>query len=383
MRIEEQKKLWSSEEQIPPKNPDAAILFPHKIVAEQNGSPPFAEESPPVADLGPPPLENTSSPPELVWNIRNEVLTVVITLLILPFVFIACFYKTISPFSLNAHQFLIFFPLLAFSCIVSFILLQLEKGRSLKSVVKSNYYTDANVFQTAQFLHGKQRVIGAAVIDLVRRNVLVLTTDKMFSVYKDRYRRPANEENPLITGFINEKRESVTYERIVYTWYKEPDSNPALEYLRSLAQYKERFFIKYHVLLIPFVVGIVRCIQRILTSKQVGDLPGEMIVLSIAAVLLMRYISREAIVKAKVEEKATIKQKVGLLHSDMIVGQFAMMGKDAISWFSDGLVLAEIFDEPLPIDKASNKFMAFFSSDVEIDLIGFEINECSKEIKLY
>lgn len=171
MRKEEQKKLWSSEEQIPPKKPDAAILFPHKIAAKQNGSPPFAEESPPVADLGPPPLEIASSPPELVWNIRNEVLTVVITLLILPLVFIACFYRTISPFSLNASQFLIFFPLLAFSCIVSFILLQLEKGRSLKSVVKSNYYTDANVFQTAQFLHGKKRVIGAAIIDLIRDEI--------------------------------------------------------------------------------------------------------------------------------------------------------------------------------------------------------------------
>jgi hypothetical protein len=211
MRIEEQKKLWRSKEQIPPKNPNAAITFPHKIAAEQNGSPPFAEESPPVteesppvADLGPPPLETASSPPELVWNIRNEVLTVVITLLIFPLVFIACFYKTISPFSLNAHEFLIFFPLLAFSCIVSYILLQLEKGRSLKSVVKSNYYTDANVFQTAQFLHGKQRVIGAAIIDLIRRNLLILTSYSMFKVYKDRYRQPTNEENPLIAGFINE-----------------------------------------------------------------------------------------------------------------------------------------------------------------------------------
>lgn len=377
MRIEERKKLWSSKEQIPPKKTEAAILFPHKIAAEQNGSPPFAEESPPVADLGPPPLESASSPPELVWNIRNEVLTVVITLLILPLVFIACFYKTVSPFSLNAHEFLIFFSLLAFSCIVSFILLQLEKGRSLKSVVKSNYYTDANVFQTAQFLHGKKRVIGAAIIDMIRRNLLVLTTDSLFKVYKDRYRRPINEENPLINGFINEQRECVTYERIVYTWYKKPHSNPALEYLRSLAHYKERFLIKYHVLLIPFVVGIVRIIQSRLTSMQVEYLPVEMIVWSIAAVVLMRYISRKAIVKAKVDEKAKIKQKVGLLHPDMIVGEFALMGKDAIRWFSDGIVLAEIFDEPLPIDKASDMVMAFFRSDGDPDLFSFKIKECS------
>ena len=383
MRIEEQKKLWRSKEQIPPKNPDAAIPFPHKIAAEQNGSPPFAEESPPVTDTGPPPLETASSPPELVWKIRNEVLSVVITLLIFPFAFIACFYKTISPFSLNAYEFLIFFPLLAFSCIVSFILLQLEKGRSLKSVVKSNYYTDANVFQTVQFLHGKQRVIETAIIDLIRRHLLVLTTDGMFIVHKDRYRRPTNEENPLITGFINENRECVTYERIVYTWYKKPDSNPSLEYLGSLAQYKERFLIKYHVLLIPFVVGMVRGIQSILTSIQVGNLPGEIIGWLVAAVLSMRCISREAIVKAKVEEKATIKQKVGLLHRDKIVGEFAMKGKDAISWFSDGIALADLFDEPLPIDKASDMVMAFFKSDAEIDLFSFEIKECSNEMKLY
>ena len=383
MISEEQKKRWSSEEQIPPKKRDTAIPFPYKIAAEQNESPPLAEESPPAPDISPPPLKTASSPPKLVWNIRNEVLTVVVTLLILPFVFIACFYETIFPFSLDIRQFLIFFPLLTFSCIVSYILLQLEKGRSLKSVVKSNYYTDANVFQTAQFLHGKQRVIGAAVIDLIRRNLLVLTSYHMFKVYKDRYRRPASEENPLITGFINEERECVTYEQIVYTWYKEPDSNPALEYLRSLAYYKERFLIRYHVLLIPFVVGIVRIIQSTLTSIQVGYLPGEMIVSSIAAVLLMKYISRKAIVKAKVEEKATIKQKVGLLHRDKIVGEFAMKGNDAISWFSDGMVLAEIFNEPLPIDKASDMVMAFFSSDDDIDLFSFEIKECSNEFKLY
>lgn len=371
MRIEVQKKLWSSKEQIPPKSPDAAIPFPHKIAAEINGSPPFAEESPPASDIGPPPLETTSSPPELVWNIRNEVLTVVITLLILPLVFIACFYKIISPFSLNAHQFLIFFPLLAFSCIFSFILLQLEKGRSLKPVVKLNYYTDASVFQTAQFLYGKQRVIEAAVIDLIRRNLLVVTPDRMFIVHKERYRRQTSEENPLITGFINERRECVTYERITYTWYKKPDSNQALEDLQSLAHYKERFFMKYHVLLIPFTVGIVRVIRSILTGIQIGYLPGEIIAWSIAAVVLMRYISQEAMVKAKVEEKAKIKQKVGLLHRDKIVGEFAMRGKDAISWFSDGIVLAEIFDEPLPIDKASDMVLAFFNSDAEIDLFSF------------
>jgi hypothetical protein len=390
MRIEVQKKLWSSKEQIPPKTPDAAIPFLNKIAAKQNGSPPFAEESPPVTDesppitdTGPPLLETTSSPPELVWNIRNEVLTVVITFLILPLVFIACFYKIISPFSLSAHQFLIFFPLLAFSCIFSFILLQLEKGRSLKPVVKLNYYTDASVFQTAQFLYGKQRVIEAAIVDLIRRHLLVITKDGMFIVHKDRYRRPTSEENPLITGFINEGRECVTYERIVYTWYKEHDSNQALEYLQSLAHYKERFFIKYHVLLIPFVVAIVRFIQGILTNIQVGDLPGEMIGWSIAAVLVMRSISLKAIVKAKVEEKAKIKQKVGLLHCDKIVGEFAMRGKDAINWFSDGIILAEIFDEPLPIDKASDMVLAFFNSNAEIDLFPFEVKECSNEIKFY
>jgi len=384
MRIEVQKKLWSSKEQIPPKTPDAAIPFLNKIAAKQNGSPPFAEESPPATDIGPPPWETASSPsPPLIWNIRNEVLTVVITFLILPLVFIACFYKIISPFSLSAHQFLIFFPLLAFSCIFSFILLQLEKGRSLKPVVKLNYYTDASVFQTAQFLYGKQRVIEAAIIDLIRRNLLVITRDRMFIVHKDRYRRPTYEENPLITGFINEGRECVTYERIVYTWYKAPDSNQALEYLQSLAHYKERFFIKYHVLLIPFGVAIVRFIQGISTDILVGDLPGEMIGWSIAAVLLMRSISLKAIVKAKVEEKAKIKQKVGLLHRDKIVGEFAMRGKDAISWFSDGIVLAEIFNEPLPIDKASDMVLAFFNSGGEIDLFSFETKECSNEIKLY
>jgi hypothetical protein len=383
MRIEVQKKLWSSKEQIPPKKPDAAIPCPHEIAAKINGSPPFDEESPPFADTGPPPLETASSPPKLVWNFRNEVLTVVITLLILPLVSIACFYKTIFPFSLNAHQFFVFFPLLVFSCIVSFILLQLEKGRSLKPVVKLNYYTDASVFQTVQFLYGKQRVIETAIIDLIRRHLLVITRDKRFLVYKDRYRRPASEENPLITGFINEERECVTYEQIVYTWYKEPDSNPALEYLRSLAHYKERFLIRYHVLLIPFVVGIVRIIQGILTNIQVGKLPVEMIVWSIVAVLLMRSISIKAIVKAKVEEKANIKQKVGLLHRDKIVGEFATKGKDAISWFSDGMVLAEIFNEPLPIDKASDMVMAFFSSDDDIDLFPFKTKEYSNEIKLY
>jgi hypothetical protein len=239
MRIEEQKKLWRSKEQIPPKRPNAAIPFSQKIAAKINGSPPFAEESPPFADTGPPPWETASSPPELVWNIRNEVLTVVITLLILPLVSIACFYKTVSPFSLSAHQFFVFFPLLAFSCIISYILLQLEKGRSLKPVVKLNYYTDASVFQTVQFLYGKQRVIETAIIDLIRRHLLVITRDKRFLVHKDRYRPPINEENPLISGLISEECECVTYERIVYTWYKEPGSNQALEYLHSLAYYKE------------------------------------------------------------------------------------------------------------------------------------------------
>ncbi|THU41025.1 hypothetical protein FAM09_02605 [Niastella caeni] len=313
-------------------------------------------ESPPPNDIWPPPPEYELIP-EPTWSIRNEVIALILMLLLFTLTVSAYLHKDLFPFSLDGPQFLVFFPLLAITCIICYVILQNEKGRALHQLVTTHFPTDATVYQLAQFLYGKHRAVQTAIVDLVRRNLLGLTSDKQFIVYRNRYYRPDNEQNPLIAGFLNEESSSVTYDMIACNWYNdESNMHPVLQKLYLLAYHKEPFFKRYHLLMVPYAVGIARLFQGLANGKDVGYLFWEMVLLVLASMALTKMVSRKAIIFKKVEVLARLQQDVGSLYGDKLVGEFAMDGNDAINWFSDGIVLAGIFSVYPVIDhtKAAN-----------------------------
>ncbi|MBO9200755.1 MULTISPECIES: hypothetical protein [Niastella] len=430
MKMEEHRGLWSSIQQFPLDDPQAAITFSHKLAARQNWSPDFTERvieeyrkflflccispngaspspivdeawhlhltytrsywtdlckntlnkdihhhpsrggdeedhkhrdwyaetlllyesvfgTPPPDDIWPPPQDQLPIP-EPAWPIRNEVIALIVMLLILPLIVSAYLYREFLPFALTGPQFLHFFPLLALSSFICYIILQYEKGRILKQLVVDHFPSNASIFQTAQFLYGKHRAIQAAIVDLIRRNLIELTAEKRFLVHTNRYHVVGNEQNPLISGFLKERYESTNYEGITDWLNEEEAKHPALQKLYLLAYRKEHYFKKYHMLLIPFAVGIARFFQGLYHERPVSYLFMEMFGYFVVSYMVSQYLSRKKIVLDKVEALSKENKDTGIQYDDTVVSSFALNGDNAIVWFAEGALLTSIF-APYPI----------------------------------
>ncbi|WP_207514439.1 hypothetical protein [Longitalea luteola] len=306
-------------------------------------------ESPPPDDIWPPPQEPQIHLPEPNWVIRNEIIALVVMLLTLPLIISASLHHVLSPFSLNGPQFLVFFPLFAVSCIIGYVLLQNEKGRILRQLVTEHFPVDVTPFQIAQFLFGKHRAIQAGIVDLLRRNLIGLSADNRFIVHKNWYNKPANEQNPLIQGFLKEQEDSIHYERIATEWYdEEAIKHPALQKLYLLAYHKEHLVKKYHLMLLPFVIIMIRFFQGAVNHKALGNLFFELWVLLIISVILTNFMSRRRMVLEQVKKLAGSLQQDGTLYSDQVVSLYSIHGNDSLTWFAEGAALTAIF-APYPV----------------------------------
>ncbi|WP_205509051.1 hypothetical protein [Longitalea arenae] len=306
-------------------------------------------ESPPPDDIWPPPLEIQQHFPEPRYSISNETIALIIMLLTLPLIVSAYLHKVLSPFSLNGRQFLVFFPLLALSCIIGYVILQNEKGRALKQLVTEQFPTDATPFQIAQFLFGKHRAIQAGIVDLLRRNLIGLTNDNRFILHRNWYSKPVNEQNPLIPGFLNEQYDSINYEGIATEWYNEEAiKHPVLQKLYHLAYHKEPLLKEYHLLLIPYAVLVIRFIQGLVYHKPLWNLFSECFILVFVSAILTSALSRRKMVLLKAEKLAKELQHDGSLYSDQVVSAYSMFGNDTLTWFAEGAALTAIF-APFPV----------------------------------
>jgi uncharacterized membrane protein YgcG len=323
--------------------------------------------SSPPDDIWPPPREQEVPFSEPPMTIRRNVFVLIVLLLLLPFVISTYNYRVLFPFSLTGPEFLGFFPLLAISCIICYVIIQKEKYHSFPGLASSWFPENASIFEYVQFLYGTKRAIQTAILDLVRRNLLEVTTKGELMVNNNRFIKKGTEDNPLIIGLLQEERSRVTYEMIANDWYKEkPPIFAVLQQLHELGQRKVSIFKRNFLLLLPFILGTARIIQGMHNDKPVGFLITEMVFLLIACSIVRRKFSRQALMFKKVTYASQIRQHMGLLYEDNVVSDFATKGYDAISGFSDGLVLIGLFGA-LPFwehmsEKIGN-FMANLSAD--------------------
>ena len=315
--------------------------------------------TPPPDDIWPPPKKELPIP-EPAWHLRNEMIVLFVIVLSLPFIVSAIRHDVLFPLALSGPQFLVFFPLLALSCIICFIILQYDRTRPLQQLVVEHFPTDATVFQTALFYYGKHRSVQTGIIDLIRRDLLSVSSDQVFTLHQNRYQKLDNEQNPLIAGFLNEERETVDYSIIASVWFREEYvRHPVLQKLRALARDKRSFVKKYNLLLIPFAVGIIRVFQGMYNSKPVTYLLGEMLALLAVTALVQVYTSRNSMVSRKAEELITDPYGPVIRYDDEVVGAYAR-GKNSIEVFAEGLLLVSIFtpwaslDHNNPLPKPSS-----------------------------
>lgn len=311
-------------------------------------------ESPPPVEIWPPPKSLEPPIADPVPVIRNAAKFLIVLLLLFPFVLIWFKYGLVFPFSLSGPQFLVFLPVLTVCSLLCFMLIQNEKVKHFPALAENWFPREATAFETAQFLYGRKRCMQAAIVDLIRRNLLVLTTDKMFMLYPERYIKPANEQNPLMASFLKEGRSIVTYENIMENWGKDvPEDFANLQQLHELANRKEPFFKRYNFLLIPIAIGIARFMQGIANHKPVSFLFIEMVALLIITSIVVKAFSGKNAMYKKVKETAITRNRYGWLYDDQVVSEFAMKGNTAISGYAEGATLIALFGLLPFIDRVS------------------------------
>ena len=292
-------------------------------------------------------------------TIRDKIIAIIVVLLQVPLLTIISHHKVLSPFSLPDPSFALFFLLLAVSCIFSYLLLEFEKSVALHPLLQAAFPIKATIFQLAYFLFGKNRAVQTAIVDLVRRKLLVVTNDKLFLVYKERYVLPDNEQNPLIPALLKEERTCITYDRIVYVWqYEKQLQHPVLHPIQLLADRRKIFQKRYGLLLLPLVMGVARFMHP-MTDYLAGVFFWEVLLLGVMYWALIKHVSGGGMVRWKARQLLNQQRETEVLYPYSIVTNFALEGSDAINRYSDGLALIEIFNLGPFIDRVSDATMTF------------------------
>jgi hypothetical protein len=299
-------------------------------------------------------------------TIRGPIIAIVVVILLVPLITSTVYYKVLSPFSLPDPSFALFFLLLAISCILSYLLLEFEKSLALQPLLKAAFPVNATIFQLAYFLFGKNRAVQTAIVDLVRRKLLVVTKDKLFLVYKERYIESENEQNPLMPALLKEERTCITYDRIIYIWYnKKLFEHPVLQPIQLLADRKKIFQVSYCLLLLPFVIGFIQFMQCMASDTATNILYWIIFVLAPACWFLIKHISCGHLVRWKAEQLVNRQRETQVLYPFSVVTNFALEGDTAIERYADGLVLIEIFNLGPFIDRVSDGVVAFLEYTAE------------------
>jgi hypothetical protein len=286
-------------------------------------------------------------------TIRDKIIAIIVVLLQVPLLTIISHHKVLSPFSLPDPSFALFFLLLAVSCIVSYLLLEFEKSVALHPLLQAAFPIKATIFQLAYFLFDRNRAIQTAIVDLVRRKLLVVTKDKLFLVYKEQYIQSDNEQNPLIPALLKEERTCITYDRIVYVWqYKKHFEHPVLQPIQLLADHRKIFQKRYGLLLLPVIVGVARYLQP-MTDYLASVFFWEALLLGVLYLVLIKQVSCGSMMRWKARQLLSVQRETVVLYPYSIVTNFALEGSDAINRYSDGLALIEIFKLGPFIDRVS------------------------------
>lgn len=305
----------------------------------------FGSDPPP--DIWPPPFEEqaVTEIPEPRFNLGLETYILTVFILFAPFLVIAIFFDTFWPYHLTGPEFLVAFPIFIISLFCAHCYIEKKKEWFYEELVIDNFNTGATVFQQAKFIFGKHRAIQAALVDLLRRELLEVRNDRTFIVRNKYYYAPGHEENPLIENFLKEEDQSeIKYDHIEVNWYDEEKlSHPSLSKLYRFAYAKKSFREKYLTNIVILVFGLSRVLQGWANNRPTGFLVAEILILIIIGRFVQKNYSRVGTIFRKAENLFHHQAIMQNLYRDDVVAHYAVKGNDAIRWFAEGAILATLF----------------------------------------
>jgi hypothetical protein len=297
----------------------------------------------PPEDIWPLPKVIVPEPAEPPFGRNNKYLAAVFLLLCFPFLFTGYAYGKVFPFYLTGPQFLWFFPIYAVSLLSCHYLYLASKKGQVEAITAAYIPVDVTPFQMAFFVYGKHRAMQTALIDLIKRGLLLSDEKQVFEVKKDGYIPDPEEKNPLMFGYGQEKDGTkLPYSDIEQRWYDASTfSNPSLLALDAFAHRIRSFALALSMAL--FVIPAMRLVQGLIHDKPVVFLMLEMVAVFLAFSIVRAHNAISAVVYRKAIDLYKLRYENYDNTNNQILPRFAMEGLPAISGFAELTALTLVF----------------------------------------
>lgn len=291
----------------------------------------FDSEAP--ADIWPPPSIPTPKLPPVKQSFYHTAAAIFCT----PFFIIFVSYHRLNPFLLSGPHFLFFFPIFAGAILGIAVMYQYYRKYDYEQIAIRHLPSNANAYQLAAFLFGKNRAVQTAIINLLNRNLLAINASGNFRIKRRQteYYPLPNEENPIMDGWEKEvDYMDVPYRRIVDQWYN-PDKtrHPALQVLERFVFTGKKVYLLFYLFVL--LVGLARCIQGIYNDKPVSLLFTQVVVISAIYWFIYKFIPNR--------KKAIFDKAVSQYDCTDIPMLYALKGPTTIEHFTDAELITAAF----------------------------------------
>jgi uncharacterized membrane protein YgcG len=263
-------------------------------------------------------------------ELRLEIIAAIMVILLLPFAYTYYSYDTFSPFSLSGPHFLSFFMYYALALMAAYFLYRYLDNKAVAQIVAANFPADVTPYQIAAFLYGGHRAFQTSLLDLVKKGLLEIRRDQRF----------------LIRNKELEDEKDYSYKELLNKWMgREKSPHPVLVMLEKYAFGRGNWFRDHVFQLVFLAMAVARCIQGAVNHRPIIFLLVEAGIFYFLFYFVIRQNSRRATVCKIIDNLYLQHLKQPDPQTDLVLGEYALVGITAISGFAEGVLLSDIFNE--------------------------------------
>lgn len=295
----------------------------------------------PIGDIEQPSLQEDALLFSLKFS-KNDFVNVGLILL-LPFIISGTIFNQWWLYHLRGSEFLVFFLTLIVAAIGSLLIFISSRKKQLRNIIVDVYPKRYTIYQVAQFLYGKEAAVQIAIVDLLKKDLLEVTSDEVFN-------NKVSLETPTIDNPLFEKlRTRPLGAAISYSQLSVDIFNDNLLYHQAFVRLERLKIVKqywqYGLFVFIAFIGITRVFQGLGNNKPVGFLLLELLFFSIVYWLVYKDNDITETVFKLVKERLANDEldNVQLRPIDDILRSFSLNGINAIQGFSEYPTLIAVF----------------------------------------